>query len=450
MLYNEGNLDLSFTSNEAVGKSVSLIFLKGRKRMKTKTVDHDYSITPVAAEGKRGFWSMLVIMMGFTFYTGTMLTGGQLGTSLTFQTLLIVLLVGDLILGTYTAILAYISAKTSLSTHLLARYAFGKAGSYFVSGILGITQVGWFGVSVVMLALPIAKVWNIPVWILIIALGLLMTATAYFGVKSLAILSFIAVPAIAVLGCYSTGISLSEVGGFAGLSSMTEISTLSVTAALGMVIGSFISGGTLTPDFTRFSQTPKVAVSTTIAAFFIGNILMFGFGAIGGLATGMPDISDVMIAQGLVVPGIIILGLNIWTTNDNTIYAASLAFSNITKIEKKKLVIVNGVVATAFSMVLYNNFTSFLSFLSGFIPSLGAIIIADYFFIQHEAYSEDFENKDFRTVNPIAFIAFALGAGASYLPGIGCLNAVVVSMISYVAISKAAGLLPLKKTPSNV
>lgn len=412
----------------------------------SKTQDHDYSIVPVAPEGKKGFASMLVIMMGFTFYTGTMLTGGQLGTSLTFKALLTILLLGDLILGAYTAVLSYISAKTSLSTHLLARYSFGQAGSYFVSGILGITQVGWFGVSVVMLALPICKTFHLPVWLVIIALGAMMTASAYFGVKSLAILSFIAVPAIAVLGCYSTGISLSEIGGFAGLSSMTEVSTLSMTAALGMVIGSFISGGTLTPDFTRFSKTPKIAVVSTVAAFFVGNILMFAFGAIGGLATGLPDISDVMIAQGLVVPGIIILGLNIWTTNDNTIYAASLAFSNITKIEKKKLVIVNGIIATAFSMVLYNNFTSFLSFLSGFIPSLGAVIIADYFFVRKKEYEEDFMTKEFKKVNPWAFAAFIIGVGASYLPGIACLNAVVASMVSYVLISKVAKAFASSKT----
>ncbi|MDD3184665.1 MAG: cytosine permease [Anaerostipes sp.] len=401
-----------------------------------KVQDHDYSIVPVGEEGKKGFASMLVIMLGFTFYTGTMLTGGQLGTSLTFTTLLQVLLIGDLILGIYTALLSYISAKTSLSTHLLARYSFGKAGSYFVSGILGVTQVGWFGVSVVMLALPVSKTFSLPMWPVIIVLGIMMTASAYFGVKSLAVLSFIAVPAIAVLGCYSTGISLSEVGGFAGLSNMTQVNSLSVTAALGMVIGSFISGGTLTPDFTRFSKTPKIAVVSTVSAFFIGNILMFAFGAIGGLATGLPDISDVMIAQGLVLPGIIILGLNIWTTNDNTIYAASLAFSNITKIEKKKLVIVNGIIATVLSIILYNNFTSFLSFLSGFIPSLGAIIITDYFLVRRKEYEGEFENKKFKTANPCAFIAFAIGAGASYLPGVGCLNAVIASMISYIIVSK--------------
>lgn len=400
-----------------------------------KHEDHDYSISPVAESGKKGFASMLVIMLGFTFYTGTMLTGGQLGTNLTFKSLVMVLLLGDLILGTYTALLSYISAKTSLSTHLLARYSFGMNGSYFASSILGLTQVGWFGVSVVMLAKPISATLNLPIWPVIIVLGALMTASAYFGVKSLAILSFIAVPSIALLGCYSSYISINFVGGVHALTEMTSSNEMALTTALALVVGSFVSGGTLTPDFTRFSKTPKIAVVSTIAAFFIGNIMMFAFGAIGGLAYGLPDISDVMIKQGLVVIGMIVLGLNIWTTNDNTIYAASLAFSNITKIEKKKLVIVNGIIATAFSMVLYNRFTSFLSFLSGFIPSLGAIIIADYFFVQKEAYQEEFGQKRFRVINYAAFFAFLCGVVCSYLPGIASINAIAASMFSYVLMS---------------
>lgn len=398
--------------------------------------DHDYALMPVETSAKKGYIPMFVIMVGFTFYTGTMLTGGSLGTSLSFKDLMLALLIGNFILGAYTSLLAYISAKTSLSTHLLARYAFGEAGSYLVSGILGLTQVGWFGVTVAMLALPISKILGVNVWIIILISGGLMVTTAYFGVKSLEILSIIAVPSIAVMGCYSSSLSLDSVGGFMNLMNMNTTSTITLTTALGLVIGSFISGGTLTPDFTRFSKNPKVSVISTISAFFIGNILMFAFGAIGGMTTGMSDISDVMISQGLVISGLVVLALNIWTTNDNTIYAASLAFSNITKMPKKKLVIINGTVATLLSLVLYNNFTSFLSFLSGFIPSLGAVMIADYFLVSKKKYEEDFTKTTFEKVNPLAVAAFFIGAGCSYLPGIGCLNAVISSMLSYTILMK--------------
>ena len=406
--------------------------------MAEKKLDNDFSLTAVGKEGRRGLVPMMAIMLGFTFYTGTMLTGGRLGTSLTFTDLAAVLLIGDLILGIYTALLAYMGGKTGLSTHLLARYAFGEKGSYLVSGILGLTQVGWFGVSVVMLALPISKIFGIDITPVILVSVAMMVATAYFGVKSLTILSIVAVPSIAVLGCYSSAISLDAIGGWGELMDSTAVSTMSLTMALSLVVGSFISGGTLTPDFARFSRTPRIAVASTVAAFFIGNILMFAFGAIGGLATGMADISDVMIAQGLVLSGIIILGLNIWTTNDNTIYAASLAFSNITKMPKKQWVVINGVLSTVFAMVLYNHFIPLLSFLSAIIPPLGAVMIMDYFFLNHKAYEGDFAEAEFSVVNVPAILAVVVGGLCGHLPvGVGCLNAVLGAMVSYGAFMTA-------------
>ncbi|RKJ12603.1 cytosine permease, partial [Butyricicoccus sp. 1XD8-22] len=80
----------------------------------------------------------------------------------------------------------------------------------------------------------------------------------------------------------------------------------------------------------------------------------FLFGAVGAIATGQSDISEVMFLQNLIVPAIIVLGLNIWTTNDNALYASGLGFSNITKIPRSKVVIFNGIVGTVLAMWLYN------------------------------------------------------------------------------------------------
>lgn len=56
-----------------------------------------------------------------------------------------------------------------------------------------------------MFAIPVSKVTGINVGILVLVSGLLMTATAFFGMKSLTILSMIAVPSIAILGSISAG-----------------------------------------------------------------------------------------------------------------------------------------------------------------------------------------------------------------------------------------------------
>ena len=398
--------------------------------------DHDYSLEAIPQEDKKGFLSMLVVMLGFAFFSASMLAGGNIGTSLNMSDFIKAVIFGNILLCIYTGLLAYMAGDTGLSTHLLARYSFGEKGSYLLSGLVSITQIGWFGVGVAMFAIPVAKVTGINAWILIIALGLLMTATAYFGMKSLTILSMIAVPAIAILGSVSAGKAISDVGGIATLLSIKPTGTMTMSAALAAVVGTFISGGTLTADFTRFSKDKKTAVSSTVIAFLIGNSLMLAFGAIGAIATGQADISEVMFTQGLIIPAIIILGLNIWTTNDNALYGSGLGFSNITKQPKSRMVIINGIVGTLLSMVLYNNFMTWLNILNSFIPATGAVLIADYFIINKGKYT-DFKTTKFKVVNINAVIAWGLGViGAYTIPGITPVNSVLTTVITYVILTK--------------
>lgn len=398
--------------------------------------DHDFSLEAIPAGSKKGFISMLVVMLGFTFFSASMLSGGTLGTSLDLKSFVIAVFLGNLILCVYTGLLAYIAGDTGLSTHLLARYSFGEKGSYLVSFLLGATQVGWFGVGVAMFAIPVEKVTGIPVPVLVLVSGLLMTATAYFGMKSLTILSMIAVPAIAVLGSMSVGMAVDSVGGVSGLLDIVPQDTMGMSAAIAVCVGSFISGGTLTPDFTRFAKNKKTAVTTTAIAFLIGNSLMFGFGAIGAMVTGQADIAEVMFLQGLIIPAIIVLGLNIWTTNDNALYASGLGFSNITKLPKNKLVIVNGIVGTLLAVTLYNNFMGWLGLLNTLMPSIGGVIIADYFILRKGKYMP-LENTVFTSVNKVAMISWVLGAAAAYfLPGVAPINSVVVAIIAHVVLTK--------------
>ena len=254
-------------------------------------------------------------------------------------------------------------------------------GSYLPSLLLGGTQIGWFGVA--MFALPVQKALfgetgvELDVNAIIVVAGLLMTGTVYFDISALMVLSFIAVPAITILGGYSVYLAVNDLGGIAEMQKIVPAvdQKIDFNTALALVIGSFISAGTLTADFVRFGRKPKAAVAITLIAFFIGNSLMFIFGAAGAAATGFADISDVMMTQGLLIPAIIVLGLNIWTTNDNALYASGLGFSNITGIDSKKLAMINGVIGTVFALWLYNNFVGWLSFLSAAIPPIGGVLI---------------------------------------------------------------------------
>lgn len=401
----------------------------------TKTLeDKDFSFSPVPQSHRKGFIIQFFVILAFTFFSSSMVAGGQLGLGLELKTFFIVVLAGNLILGTYAAALAYISAGSGLSTHLLTQYSFGKYGSYLTSFLLGAIQIGWFGVGVATFALLVNQVTNINMYILIFIGGILMSSTAYWGFKALTILSFIAVPAIAILGSISVFQATESAGGLSAMIILNPENPIAFTTALTMCIGSFIGGATLTPDFMRFTKTKKAALFATLLAFFIGNSLMFIFGAIGAMSTGYSDISEVMITQGLIIPAILILGLNIWSTNDNSLYASGLAFAHITKKPKNKIVILNGLIGTFLSLWLYSNFVSWLVLLGSVLPPIGAIIIVDYIMHRRKGYPQVNHIPNVRWVS-----IFSWGVGilaGQILPGVTPLNAMIGAMIFYLVANK--------------
>lgn len=340
--------------------------------------DVDYSLEAVPETARKGFRSMFFVMLGFTFFSASMSVGAKLGNGLDLDGFIWACLIGGVILSAYCGILAYIGADTGFSMDLLCRKAFGTKGSYLSSFVLGFTQIGWFGVGVAMFAIPTAELLGINEWILTIAAGLLMTATAATGMKALEIVSTISVPLIIILGVYSMITATSDGGGIVAIFSQTA-GEITLFTGIGFVIGSFISGGTATPNFIRFAKTKKVAVWTTVIAFFLGNTLMFCFGAVGGAFTGKDDIFYVMIAQGLAIPAIVVLGANIWTTNNNALYTGGLALSNIFKVRMKWTTWIAGVVGTALAIWLYWNFVGWLNILNCALPPIGIIVILDYY-----------------------------------------------------------------------
>ncbi|MDR1531466.1 MAG: cytosine permease [Clostridiales bacterium] len=409
---------------------------------KVLNFDDDYSLeaVPENSSERKSFWAMFVVMLGFTFFSASMSVGATMGNGLNLSGFVWAVIIGGVILGAYTGLLAYVGQATGFSMDLLAQRSFGTKGSYLPSAMISFTQIGWFGVGAAMFAYPVSELTGVNPWIFIILVGICMTSSAYFGMKGLTIVSFVSVPLITILGIISMVSATSESGGWIAMFAKSQ-GSITLPAAIGMVVGSFVSGGTATPNFVRFAKSKNIAVICTVVAFFIGNTLMFLFGAVGGAYTGRDDIFYVMIAQGFAIPAIIVLGANIWTTNDNALYSAGLGLSNITKIRKKPLTLVSGAIATLAAIWLYNNFISWLSFLNATLPPVGVILILDYF-LHKENYSKD--SAPTQTVNFWAVAGVVAGAlVANFLPwGIASINAMVTATVLYLigaALQKKAG-----------
>ena len=403
-------------------------------------VDIDYTGGRVDASGRKSTLSMFMVMLGFTFFSASMWAGQNLAAGLDFWGFIWALLLGGLILGAYTGTLGWIGAESGLTLDMLARRSFGEKGSYLPSAMISFTQIGWFGVGLAMFAIPVAKeIMGLEVtpdsmpwqgYLLVLVAGILMTASAYYGIKSLTIISYIAVPLVAILGTVAMILAVSR--GDAGLVEQFAKGTkdLGIIAGAGLVIGSFVSGGTATPNFARFAKTPKIGLIVTVVAFFIGNSLMFFFGAVSSIYVGGNDIFEVMLNLNLFYIAILVLGLNIWTTNDNALYTSGLGLSNIFGLSKKTMVLLGGLIGTLAAVWLYWNFCDWLNILNCTLPPIGIILICSYFTHRKE-YQED--NVPKRQVNWAAVIGVILGAVVANLVkwGIPSINGMVVAALCY-------------------
>ena len=402
----------------------------------TAKVDIDYTNERVPQEARRGFLKMFMIMMGFTFFSASMWVGQKLAEGLDFQQFIGALVFGGALLGAYTGALGYVGGESGLSLDNLAIRSFGRYGSYLPSAMISFTQMGWFGVGLAMFAIPVATQLlggdKTVEYALVALAGVCMTASAYRGIKSLTIISFIAVPCVAILGTIAMVMAVMQGNGSIIEQFAVKTTDLGVVGGAGLVIGSFVSGGSATPNFTRFSKSGKMGCIISIVAFFIGNSLMFCFGAVSSICVVVNDIFDVMLNLNLFYIAILVLGLNIWTTNDNALYSAGLGLANITKLSKKALVLATGLLGTLAAEWLYWNFCGFLNILNCTLPPVGIIIVISYF-MHRKAYINGtvaINNVEWGAVAGVAAGAVV----ANLVPwGIASINGMVVASICYLA-----------------
>ncbi|MBR6881798.1 MAG: cytosine permease [Bacteroidales bacterium] len=399
-----------------------------------KVTDVDYTTSPVDKAGRKSNLSMFMVMLGFTFFSASMWVGQQLAAGLDWWGFVWALVLGGLILAAYTGALGWIGAESGLSLDMLARRSFGTKGSWLPSAMISFTQIGWFGVGLAMFAIPVAKeLMGLDVtpdhmpwqgYLLVAIAGILMTASAYFGITSLTIISYIAVPAVAILGTVAMVMAVQR--GDAGLIEQFAKGTkdLGVIAGAGLVVGSFVSGGTATPNFTRFAKNAKVGLWTTVVAFFLGNSLMFLFGAVSSIYAGGNDIFEVMLNLNLFYLAVLVLGLNIWTTNDNALYSGGLGLSNIFGFSKKTMVILSGIIGTVAAVWLYWNFCDWLNVLNCTLPPVGIILILSYFLNKGKTVKQ-------RVVDWSAVIGVIAGAVVANLVkwGFPAINGMVVAAV---------------------
>jgi cytosine permease len=413
---------------------------------RTEPYDPDYPLEIVPQHARRSVLSLGVVLLGFTFFTPTMLAGANIAPAFTFGAFLQVALLGSLVLGVYVSALGFIGARTGMTTVMMSRYSFGSGGAKLVSLLLGGTQIGWFGVTVATLALLVQQATGLDgtawQWTLIVVGGAVMGATAYHGYRGMEALSAVSVPLLLILAGWVTWRSIGEINGGGGFGAITATGEMTVAVAVTAIVGTFASGGTQAPNWTRFARTPGQGVGASAAAFFVGELLMIFFGGIGALAFGIGDFVEVLFALNLVGWGLVFLVANLWTTNDNTAYNFGVAGAELFDSPTKKPFVIGGVViGTLLAMPIYDNLIGYLAWLGILIPAIGGVIIGDFLanwrtgMPDPEGYAVPVVRWENLAVYTVAtFVAWLSSKNGWFIPPI---NGIVLAVLGSYAVSRS-------------
>ncbi len=388
--------------------------------VKKKVVDSDYPLEQVPMSARKGLFSIAAVLLGFTFFSPTMLAGAQLGAAFSLKPLMGILIGGSVILGVYVAVMCTLGAKTGLTSVLLSRYTLGKGGAKWADIILGGTQIGWYAVTSAYMGELFAKGLGLTGWSVAFTVfwAVVMGITAVYGFKGMAVVSYFALPAILILVFYIPYLGVKEVGGWDAMAALKPASTMSVGAAITVIVGTFASGGTQAANWSRFAKTGMTGFWAGLIAFLIGNGLMIFSGMIGALAFNNGDLVEVLIAMNITVLALIILTMNIWTTNNATAYAFGVAGAELFNKPNKRPFIIGGLVIAIILAVtgIYKNFIPMLILFGTFIPPLGGVIIGDFFFT-YKGKLPDIDRVEFKVIRISPLIAYIIGSLAAYLGG---------------------------------
>lgn len=418
-------------------------------RVTAEAESEDYVLSEVPAEATVSGLHLALVIIGGTIGFSIFIVASQIGGSLGYGRALAAFSLGSLVLGIMGALTSYVGARSRLSTYLLTEFAFGQGGARIVNLAVALSLIGWYGVisnflgqagqQMLLEATGIEVATYIPV---IIASGLMIgvTMAGFTGIDRLALylvpvmIGFLIYAAVTSLASGGTGVAAGALSG--GFTFETAVSA---------VVGSYIAGVIIQPDYSRFAKSLKGAVWSVFLALGVAFPAVQFLSAIPSLATGNADLMAVMALLGLTIPAFLLLVLGAWSSNVLCLYSSGLSIATLAdRISLRTIIMGVGIVGTAIAFVPAQDYLiDFLVVLGFVIPPIGAVYLIDAFLLRRFNFDAPHHGSNAR-VNAKAFIAWGGGSLAGLLvhldygqiSGISSIDSLIVTAMVLVTLER--------------
>lgn len=398
----------------------------------------DYSTSPVPANEKKSFVNNAAVWFGFTVSISAFLTGGTLGAGLTAGKGIAAVLIGNSVLMVIAILLGIIGQRTGLTTAHLGRIVFGKKGSIISSVVLGTLGMCLIGVLMNSFGNSIAALLpGFPGFLAILIFAACITSSAIFGYKGLTIISYVAVPSLLILLAISLFASGKMVdGGLSAVFALQPAGELTMAAGISSVISTWANGACLSADISRYAKKPSHIVGSVFFGFIVGTSVFEGCAVVMSVATGATDFTGIFNALGLLIPGLLVLLLALWTTTDNNVYSSSLAYTNMSSLVGINIpkwgwtIICVAIAVLASTFGFANNFGKWLGYLGAFTTPFAGILIAHFWVL-----------NSYKATSYRMPVGFRLSAFISWVLGFAVCRLVVANQAAIPVPSSIAGML---------
>ena len=391
-----------------------------------ENVDHalgdEYEHKSVPRQARRSTFSVSMVWLGFPMIITGAMTGSILVAGMGFQSALWAMIIGNALMFAYVGANGVLGTTRGHNFALIASAVFGKKGYVLASGLLSSLLLGWYAVQTGITGNLIHTAFNLNYLTVTVLAGALYLGITFVGIKGLHWIGVVSVPLFVVLGGW-VALDAAAVAGWSKVLAYAGTKpdlSMPFGVALTIVITLFVDAGTVTADFNRWSKDSKSSLIATFCAFPFANLLAMLVGGVMTAALAVPEpqpfgldnMFGYMVAQNkpwLSVIAFAFLFANLGSVCAHCLYNSAVGWSRIgggrMRMFAVGLAIVGILIAAANVWAL---FIPWLSVLGILVPPIGAIVLADLFFVRPGAVID-------ANWRPRAFIAWIAGSLVAYV-----------------------------------
>lgn len=389
----------------------------------------DFSKSQVPASATYTGWHIALVIVGGTIAVPAFLMAANLGASLGLRDAAIAFGCGCFILGSMAALTGLCGQKSGLSAYMLNEFAFGRWGGRIASTVVSMTLIGWFGVTSALFGraanLMGRTVFGIdwPVEIYMILGGGLIVAVTVTGFKGIDKLALALVPVMLGFLMMAAWMSLPQLEQW---TEPTGGAPMTLTTAISAIVGSYIAGVTIQPDYARFARSRRAALGSAFVALAISFPVLLFCTAIPSIAYNEPDLLNVMIALGIGIPAFLLLILAAWSSNVLSVYSGALALATVfRRLDLRVLIVGVGALGTLLALAGAGDYLiEYLVLLGITIPPISSIYLVDTLLFRKRFDEVELSKRPLLSLKALATWVAAVSVGACSHFGVFTLTSV--------------------------